>query len=78
MRLPRLNRASLKTYLSATAKLKKDTPRRFGTMSPNQMVRHLRHTLEVVATPGCLKQLPDDDRGRRSQAGADERLERNR
>ncbi len=47
MGLPRLNRAGLQTYLNAAQKLREDTPRRFGTMSPNQMVRHLRHTLDV-------------------------------
>ena len=47
MPLPLLNRDTLSVYVNAARELKADTPRRFGKMAPSDMVRHLRHTLEV-------------------------------
>ncbi len=47
MRLPKLTAKDIEHYTWPLQTLRGDTPRKFGTMTPADMCRHMRHTLEV-------------------------------
>lgn len=47
MSKPPLSRETAPQFLARIEKLRADTPRRFGTMDTNKMLRHMRNALET-------------------------------